>query len=304
MHWTREDETQATAGSVPSPSAVAAAVSLLVDPDPKVVAACHKQLLSWGVAALAALRQASDAAEPLLRLRSRNLLRQIELRSWEQGVQRFASAVRRAPDAERLDHRVLEAGVLLLSSLGRAEPLERREVTAHLERLGQDLRVLQRGRPRTAASSARALRELLGRREGFSSLRANHYDLRNVVFDSVARSGEGTAVALTVLYLLVGRRAGMCLSAVQLPGRMLVRIHGTRSVLIDPARGGRTVTNADCARELRAGGYRGASAQMQELGDQQVLVYLLESLQRVYGYREDREILRIIGRAKSLLASN
>ena len=256
------------------------------------------------MAAHDALLEASDAADPLLRLRGRRLLREIELRAWEQGVRRFASAVRRAPDVERLDYQVLESGVVLLSSLGRHQPLERASITRLLERLGAELRVLQRGRPRTAASAARALRELLGRREGFSSTHANYYELRNVLFDSVAKSGAGTSVALTVLYLLVGRRAGMSLSAVRLPDRMLVKIHGTRSVLVDPARGGRTVTNADCARQLRARGYTGSSARMQELGDRDVLVYLLESLQRIYGYREDREILRIIGRAKKLLTAH
>ena len=133
-----------------------------------------------------------------------------------------ARALRRVSDQEHLDFSVLEAGVLLLSSLGRIEPVQQRTVVAQLERLGAELRQLQRGRPRTAASAARALRELLGRREGFSSLRANHYDLRNGLFDSVAKTGEGTSVALTVLYLMVARRAGIPASAPVRPRNMLV----------------------------------------------------------------------------------
>lgn len=290
----------------PSPSAVEAAVSLLVDPDPRVVVACRRQIVRWGSAAVATLQRAAElSADPRLRLRARTVLRTVDLRLWLDGMQRFVRALNRASLSVHRDHHVLETGALLLSSLGRVEGVDRRAVEEGLDRHADELRALLRGCPRTAVRSARALRDQLGGDRDRGSYHIDQYDVRATLLDEVVESLRGTPVTLVILYLLVGRRIGMCVSGVGLPDRVLVRVHGARSVLVDPARGGRSVTNAECIRGLRARGYTGPSSTcMRELDDRELLSFMLASLRRVYGYREDAEVLRAIRRAAALLSDD
>jgi regulator of sirC expression with transglutaminase-like and TPR domain len=233
------------------------------------------------------------------------VLRAIDLRLWVDGVRRFSQALSRAQIPAHRDHRVLERGALLLSSLARVDTIDRHALERTLDGHADELRCLLRGRPRTAVRCARALRELLGMRQGGGPGLTDHYDLRSALLDEVAARGKGTPIALAILYLLVGRRIGMCVSGVGLPDHVLVRVHGARSVLVDPWRGGRMVTHAECVRALRSRGYTGpTSTCMRELDDRALLLCLLASLRRVYGYREDGEVLQAIRRAAALLAGD
>lgn len=277
-------------------------MSLLVDPDPRVVAACRRQIHSWGGAAVTELRRAAESGDARLRLRARAILRGVKLESWVDGIRRFANAMNRAPLAAHRDHRVLQTGALMISGLDRVCGVDHALIDRSLDEHADHMREFLRGRPRTAVRAARALREHLGGREGHESKHTDQYDLRVSLIDEVVKARRGTAISLVILYLLVGRRTGMCVTAVGLPDHVLVRVHGARSVLVDPARGGRNVTNVDCLRGVRERGYTGAvSSCMRELGDREVLLCLLDSLRRVYGYREDAEVLHAIHRARALL---
>jgi regulator of sirC expression with transglutaminase-like and TPR domain len=239
--------------------------------------------------------------DPRMRRRARSLLRTLELRTWVIAVERLASALP-GSDGRTRDAHALETGALLVSGLGRDTAASRDVVIAELERLGAEFRRLVRSRPRTAASSARTLREYLGRTLGYTTLRASRFDLADTALDAVVASGRGLPIALVLLYLLVGRRAGLSMAAVRLPDRMVVRVHGARSTLIDPAAHGRAMSNAECIRQLRARGHgASASSMLVEIDDRQVLLALLDDLARVYGFREDVEVLRSIRRAAGAL---
>jgi regulator of sirC expression with transglutaminase-like and TPR domain len=302
VSWTSEHEqTQAAPRCAPPASVIAAAVSLLVDPDARVVTLCRRQVLAWDHHALAQLRQAADGDDPHLRVQARALLRTLELRHWVRGMERFVNAVERAVIPAHRDHRVLEIGALLIAALGRVHGVDRRGTAETLQRYAEELSALVSRRPRTAMSSARALREVVVRRHGLTCQLASRYDASHAWLDHVVQTRLGDPVLLAILYLVIGRRAGMCLTAVMAPDRLLVRVHGTRSVLLDPTRGGRTVSNADCIRDLRARGYSGRRVRLEEIDDRQLLLCLLQSLRRVYGYREDSEVLRALARAVHLL---
>jgi len=288
----------------PSRSAVEAAISLLLDRDPRVVAACRRQLRNWGDEAVPALRRAVAAGEPVLRLRARAMLRSVLLHAWTEGVRQFSEALNRAPLAAYRDYGVLQTGALLLAGLDRDSTTDHGEVARALDDHADAVRELLRGRPRTAARAARALRDYLGDQAGFASKHVDHYDVRANNLDEALESRLGTATALAALYVLVGRRTGMCITAVGLPDHVIVRVHGARSVLIDPSRGGRIVTHADCIRGVRRRGYTGpASSCLRELDDRELLLCLLDGLHRVHGYREDAEVLATIRRARASLSA-
>ena len=98
-------------------------------------------------------------------------------------------------------------------------------------------------------------------------------------------------VPLCILFLIVGRWAGLSMAGVGMPDHFLVRVRGVRPVLVDPFHKGRSVTKVDCVRYLRSVGYGNAVVEhLRNLEDREVIGHLLRSLKRVYRELGDREV--------------
>ena len=109
-------------------------------------------------------------------------------------------------------------------------------------------------------------------------------------------------VSLSLLYLLVGRRAGLRVTGVALPDHFLVRVHGKNPVLLDPYHEGRSVTKADCIRYLRRTGFGlHTSSYLEDVSDKEVLACLVRNLHRVYGYREDHDSCVVLENVRQAL---
>ena len=78
------------------------------------------------------------------------------------------------------------------------------------------------------------LLRLLFRDEGFDGNREHYYDPRNSYLHEVVRRRTGIPITLSALTLEVGRRCGVPLSAVNLPGHFLLRDKVDRTVFVDP----------------------------------------------------------------------
>jgi len=287
--------------AIPTPSSVAAAVSLLADADRRIFEACRRQLLEWGAMARPVLENAAASADPRLRARARHVLRSIGFTEWLASVRGVAvRAAHEAPDRGRCG--VLEDGVCVLSAI--ADPARdlRDLVTTRLDELA--VRVRGTMRVRTAASAARALAEVLAQAESYVGDSAGYYDLDNLLFDRVLHGKRGMPVSLSVLYVLVGRRIGLQLNGVHMPDHFLVRVQGSRPVLLDPFHGGRTITKVDCIRYLRSAGYASDASLITEVDDRGILLAFLSDLQRVFGYREDREVCEALQGARRLFAGD
>ncbi len=277
--------------STPSHSAILAAASLLADRDACVVAACRAQLLSWGESTRPVLARLAYGRDARLREGARGLLRTLDLRQWSVRFTRFAATVC-WPEGETAgrDSRALEAAALLISAFDRERAPEETAVRAQLEELAGALASRRPG--------VRTLARLLTERHPLRGRTHRQFEPADVQLDRVLTTGRGCASALSLVYLLVGRRAALRLAGVQLPGHYLVRVHGRRPVLLDPFHAARSITRADCLRYLRGSGYVGpANAVLRDRSDAEVAAALLYELVRVYGYREDVEAVQVLGRA-------
>lgn len=284
--------------TAPRPASVDAAVSLLADGDRRIFDACRRQLVEWGPHARPSLERACQDPDPRLRARARQVLRSLTLAEWLVSVRGIAlRSMHELPDRGRCG--VLEDGLCVLSAvLDPAQDL-RDAVTARLDELAA--RVRGSMRVRTAASAARALAELLARGESYDGDPTSHFDLDRLLLDRVLGGKKGTPITLSALYILVGRRIGLELSGIRMPDHFLVRVHGTRPVLLDPFNGGRTITKVDCIRYLRSAGYPAEASLIREVDDRGILLAFLSDLQRVFGYREDREVCEALQAARRLL---
>lgn len=254
----------------PSRSAVRAAVSLLSDPDPRVVQACRAQLLEWGEISRELLAEASEGGDSALRVRARDLLRSLDMQAW-------LRAVRELP----LDSAPRDADGLLrsIALVGRGlDPFgpDLDRLRARFEEAAVRLRPQVAGR--TASTCARLLaEEVLGM--GLDGARGVPAARDNLLVHRIWDSGRGTPVALSLIYLVLGRMSGLSMAGVGIPDHLLVRVHGVRPVLLDPFHGGRTVTKVDCVRYLRSAGYDNpVSEYLRDLADREVLALYLRSL--------------------------
>lgn len=101
-----------------------------------------------------------------------------------------------------------------------------------------------------APVDAAALAAYLFGELGFTGNAAEYGDPRNSYLDEVVRRRLGLPITLSVLMIEVGRRAGLRLVGVGMPGHFLVGVEGTEA-FFDPFHGGAAL-DADQCRELFA----------------------------------------------------
>src|SRR2546430_14052765 len=107
---------------------------------------------------------------------------------------------------------------------------------AKLDDLAARSRVPKRGDGRRAVAR---LRDFLFEEQGFRGNADDYYDPRNSCLNDVLDRQLGIPITLAVLTMEVGRRVGLDIAGVGLPGHFIVSAAvGGRSVLLDPFHGG------------------------------------------------------------------
>ncbi len=281
----------------PSPAHVAATISLLADDSGPIHAAARERLLRWGEAAMPQLREGAEADSVRVRARCRALLRTIEVRAC---LRRFGRL--RIARTGRASAVALLEGAVLLSNMVRTFVPAAAEVGHRLRAEATRLRRSLAGR--SLPTCARLLAERLHDELGLHGGDASATDPDHVLVDRVLDRRIGTPVALSLIYLLVARWAGLSAAGVAMPGHFLVRLHGVRPVLIDPYHSGRTITKADCARHLRAHGHDRVREHLRDLTDREVLIHYLRSLRRAAHQRGAAETQETLGHALALLETD
>jgi regulator of sirC expression with transglutaminase-like and TPR domain len=83
---------------------------------------------------------------------------------------------------------------------------------------------------------------------GFRGNEADYYDPRNSYFNDVLDRRLGIPITLSAVAMAVGRRAGLTVEGVGLPGHFVAKaVEGGREVIFDPFHGGRVLTPRQCA---------------------------------------------------------
>jgi regulator of sirC expression with transglutaminase-like and TPR domain len=139
------------------------------------------------------------------------------------------------------------------------------------------------------ADGVTSLDELVQRlfvEEGFAGNGGDYYDPRNSLLPHVLHRRLGIPITLAVVTIEVGRRAGVPLEGVGMPGHFLVRPRGT-DVHIDVFAGGVRLDPAECEARFRAASGAGPEVPfgphlMTATPTPAILVRMLENLRGVY----------------------
>ena len=137
-----------------------------------------------------------------------------------------------------------------------------------------------------AEEAVAALNRLLFEQEGFHGNTEDYYDPRNSFLNDVLDRRTGIPISLCTVYMEVGRRAGLSVEGVGLPGHFVVRPSSPAApVLVDPFHGGTVLTLEDCQRRLDriySGRLRLAPAMLAACGRKAILSRMLGNLKGIY----------------------
>jgi regulator of sirC expression with transglutaminase-like and TPR domain len=144
------------------------------------------------------------------------------------------------------------------------------------------------------------LNEYLFDEEGFAGNREDYYDPRNSYLNEVLDRKLGIPITLSVVYMELGKRLGLPVFGVGMPGHFLVKYAGEDTELyVDPFNAGMLMTEDDCAERLRDV-FPDAPFQPEFLAKsahRQILTRMLYNLKSIYFGRQDwGRALRVLDR--------
>ena len=159
-----------------------------------------------------------------------------------------------------------------------------------LERMGEAAAGrLQRQPGGGAPAQVATLNAYLYEELGFSGNREHYDDPRNSFLNEVFDRRIGIPISLAIVYLEIGRRAGLKLEGVNFPGHFLVRapaaLVGADDLIIDPFHSGALLSEVDCRQLLRQHVGEEAAFDRRLLATatrQQIVVRMLVNLKRLY----------------------
>jgi hypothetical protein len=145
-----------------------------------------------------------------------------------QGMGRFAELAE--TDAPHLD-------VLALAIASELREVDGDAALAELDRLAGE--VVRHGLGETPSEQLDALAAVLGRHEGFAGDVEEYDHPNNSMLDLVLQRRRGLPILLSVVWIEVGRRLGLPLRGVGLPGHFVAAYFGEGTpILIDPFKSG------------------------------------------------------------------
>lgn len=124
----------------------------------------------------------------------------------------------------------------------------------------------------------------------FSGNTADYYDPRNSFLHEVLDRRVGIPITLSVVALEVGRRIGVPLAGVGLPGHFLLRDKVDDTVFVDPFHRGRFLNAADCQKlhsALAGDAGRWDPSYLDAVSRRSIVLRLLNNLKAIYLRRAD-----------------
>lgn len=170
------------------------------------------------------------------------------------------------------------------------------DIGAYLARVDALSATVRRRLPASASAQAKlaALNEVLFTEECFTGNTDEYYDPRNSFLNEVLDRRLGIPITLSIVYLAVGRRAGLPLDGVSFPGHFLVKLPIDDGVIVlDPYSGGVSLNEDELIGLLQrvAGQVEHTPMSLAQLlataGKRDILARMLRNLKAIYVRQND-----------------
>lgn len=233
-------------------------------------------------------------------LASRELTRRaIELEKQAERLHQLADDVERAETIDRLsrldqtdaDQRLL-VGSLLIAKLDSPD-LDVDAYRARVDEMAAEIQGTLKG-DASATEKRDALHRYLFEENGYHGSRSEYYHAANSHLNRVIDDREGLPITMSVLYIELGRRLGMKVEGVGLPGHFLSKhvVDDENEQLIDVFERGKLLSRADAVEIVALHGGRALRpSDLQATTDIEILSRILNNLIGVAGRQNDGEAM-------------
>ena len=134
------------------------------------------------------------------------------------------------------------------------------------------------------------LSEYLFDEVGFQGDRDNYYDPRNSFLSDVLRRRWGIPISLSLVLIEVGKRLGIPLIGIGMPGHFLVGHRDQDDLFLDPFYKGILLSEEECAQRLKGlveTGFVWNPSLLDPVGNREILIRVLRNLKAIYRQGED-----------------
>ena len=250
-------------------------IQLLSDPDPRIAKTIHTRLVEVGITAIPHLTQA-QTSQPALADRITQVIHEIHHHFNEARFRKLS-----ASPSGNLD---LEEGAFLIAEMGypgldmegyQGQLLEMSSALAN--RLTDSM---------STRDKIKTVNHYLFKEQGFKGNANDYYDPDNTFLNRVLDRRCGIPISLSVMYLLLGKRLGLPVRGVGMPGHFLVGLE-TEELFIDCFNGGMLLSQVECSRILRESGHGFEPHYLDTSSNQQILLRMLRNLVSIYQGRDE-----------------
>lgn len=139
---------------------------------------------------------------------------------------------------------------------------------------------------------------------GFAGNSQDYFDPRNSYLNDVVQRRTGIPISLGVLTMVVGRRLGVPLVGVGMPGHFLLRDQVDRDLFIDPFERGRRLDAAGCEAAFHAVHGETTAFEhsfLEPVSHRAIISRMLANLRATFMSRDDRQVLAWVLRLRTLV---
>jgi regulator of sirC expression with transglutaminase-like and TPR domain len=245
-----------------------ALLRLLRDDDPATLNLLKGQLATRGVSALPEMRALLAADDPVVARHVRDVIAQIESDEADASFGKFCASFGRDGDLEEAAWRLAAVFMpgedfasqrALLDAWGAEVARRLVGVESELDRI-------------------ETLVEFLGDDVGLRGNAEDYDNINNSLLPEVIDTRLGIPITLSLVYIVVGRRAGIPVSGAGLPGHFLIR-YGQN--FFDPFHGGARVGLDECRARVAQHGLKLSASTLQPFPAPQFLARMLNNIHTV-----------------------
>jgi regulator of sirC expression with transglutaminase-like and TPR domain len=258
-------------------SQIRALIRLLGDEDERIVKTISGRLIDFGDSAVPLLQEA-EIEQPDMADRIATILEEIRGSRLEEELQNLVNQPGHDVD--------LEAGTFLLARYAYPS-LDVSVYERQLDGMACELRG-QIGSRVSGEETVKALNRYLFTEKGFKGNTKNYYELENSYLNRVIDRRTGIPISLSAVYLLVGKRLGLPVHGIGMPGHFLVKYESEKyKIFIDCFNGGALLTEKNCARFLTEAGYGFEDRYLQKSPTRAILTRMIKNLLAIYSKLND-----------------
>lgn len=256
---------------------IRALIRLLSDEDDRIAKTISCKLIEIGDSAIPLLIEA-EIEQPDMGRRIEGILDEIRGGRLEEDFKHVGAL----PD----DYIDLEKNALLIARYAYPS-LDTDAYTQKLEEMATEVRE-RMGRRVSGEEAVKTLNRYLFSEQGFRGNTKNYYEADNSYLNRVIDRRMGIPISLSTIYLLIGRRLGLPLNGIGMPGHFLVKFESERyKIFIDCFNAGALLSEKDCARFLVQAGYGFEEKYLQRSSNRTLLIRMLKNLIAIYSKLDD-----------------